>query len=73
MPKTYAELLKEARGRIREVSATETDALRQRGLRLRPASEIIREPQPLRIAREHRTVDATRLAKLIKSANIQPD
>ncbi|HET7831235.1 MAG TPA: molybdopterin-synthase adenylyltransferase MoeB [Candidatus Limnocylindrales bacterium] len=31
MPKTYAELLREARSRIREVSATETDALRQRG------------------------------------------
>ena len=43
MPKTYAELLKEARGRIREVSATETDALRQRGtvavIDVREASE----------------------------------
>ena len=43
MPKTYAELLKEARGRIREVSAPETDALRQRGtiavIDVREASE----------------------------------
>ena len=43
MPKTYAELLKEARGRIREVSAAETDALRQRGtiavIDVREASE----------------------------------
>src|SRR5215213_6756035 len=43
MPKTYAELLREARGRIREVSATETDALRQRGnvavIDVREASE----------------------------------
>jgi molybdopterin/thiamine biosynthesis adenylyltransferase/rhodanese-related sulfurtransferase len=31
MPKTYSELLREARGQIREVSPAETDALRQRG------------------------------------------
>ena len=31
MPKTYNELLREARGEIREISAAETDALRQRG------------------------------------------
>jgi molybdopterin/thiamine biosynthesis adenylyltransferase/rhodanese-related sulfurtransferase len=43
MPKTYAELLREARSRIREVSAPETDALRQRGnvavIDVREASE----------------------------------
>jgi len=43
MPKTYAELLRAARGRIREVSAAETDALRQRGnvavIDVREASE----------------------------------
>ncbi len=31
MPKTYAELLREARSEIREVTPAETDALRQRG------------------------------------------
>jgi molybdopterin/thiamine biosynthesis adenylyltransferase/rhodanese-related sulfurtransferase len=31
MPKTYSELLREARAEIREISAAETDALRQRG------------------------------------------
>src|SRR3954454_188873 len=31
MPKTYSELLREARGEIREITPAETDALRQRG------------------------------------------
>ncbi|HEX5827558.1 MAG TPA: molybdopterin-synthase adenylyltransferase MoeB [Candidatus Limnocylindrales bacterium] len=43
MPKTYAELLREARSEIREVSPAETDALRQRGrialIDVREASE----------------------------------
>jgi molybdopterin/thiamine biosynthesis adenylyltransferase/rhodanese-related sulfurtransferase len=43
MPKTYAELLREARSRIREVSVAEADALRQRGnvavIDVREASE----------------------------------
>ena len=43
MPKTYADLLREARAEIREVSPAETDALRQRGgvalIDVREASE----------------------------------
>jgi len=43
MPKSYNELLREARGQIREVSPAETDALRQRGsvalIDVREASE----------------------------------
>jgi len=43
MPKTYAELLREARSEIREVTPAETDALRQRGgialIDVREASE----------------------------------
>jgi molybdopterin/thiamine biosynthesis adenylyltransferase/rhodanese-related sulfurtransferase len=43
MPKTYGELLREARSEIREVSPAETDALRQRGgvalIDVREASE----------------------------------